>query len=163
MIHATYLPAMVRVAGYSPQAAAWIWVLVGMVVLPAIAFWRAVAQRYGARRAIVACYAFEGVTALLPLLWPGSIVGAAVAGIGLGSTIAPVTGLALPLARSFDGSGGARAIAVMTAAFGLGQIVGPVAAAYLAEGGGFGAPSALACGVLLMAAVLMIPRLDAGR
>jgi MFS family permease len=154
VIHATFLPAMVRAAGHPPSAAAWIWVLVGVAVLPATLFWQRIARRIGARAAIAACYAVEGATALVPLALD-SIVGAAVAAAGLGATFIPVTGLALPYARGLDASHGARAIGTMTAAFGLGQIVGPVAGAWLAERHGFGGPSLLACAVLLAAAALM--------
>jgi MFS family permease len=163
VIHATYLPAMVRAAGYPPAAAAWIWVLVGAVALPSIAFWRGVSRRAGARTAIVGCYLVQGVTALVPLFAGDSIVAAAIAAVGLGTTFIPASGLALPFARGLDPAGSARAIGVMTAAFGAGQIVGPVAAAYLAERSGFGGPSALACIVLLVAAALMRPRFDAAR
>jgi MFS family permease len=161
VIHATYLPAMVRGAGYSASAASWVWVLVGLVALPSTAIWRAIAKRHGARGALVGCYLLQGVTALAPL-FGDSIVGAGIAAVGLGTTFIPLTGLALPLARALDPTRSARAIGLMTAAFGAGQIVGPVAAAYLAEGwGGFGGPSVLACLVLLLAAALMLPRLDA--
>jgi hypothetical protein len=163
VIHATYLPAMVRAAGYAPAAASWIWVLVGAVALPSIAFWRGVAQRSGARSAIVGCYLVQGVTALVPLFAGDSIAAAAIAALGLGATFIPASGLALPFARNLDPAGSARAIGVMTASFGAGQIVGPVAAAYLAERSGFGGPSALACVVLLAAAALMRPRFDAVR
>ena len=163
VIHATYLPAMVRAAGYAPAAASWIWVLVGAVALPSIAFWRGIAQRSGPRTAIVGCYLVQGVTALVPLFAGDSIAAAAIAALGLGATFIPASGLALPFARGLDPAGSARAIGVMTAAFGAGQIVGPVAAAYLAERSGFGGPSALACGVLLAAAALMRPRFDAVR
>jgi MFS family permease len=162
VIHATYLPAMVRAAGYPPSAAAWIWVLVGVAVLPATVAWQRIARRIGVRRAIVACYAFEGATALAPL-WVDSIAGAAVAAAGLGASFIPVTGLALPYARGLDPAHGARAIGTMTAAFGLGQIVGPVVAAWLAARHGFGGPSLLSSAVLLAAAALMAarPRLSA--
>lgn len=161
VIHATYLPSMVRAAGYPAAAASWVWVLVGASMLPAIVAWHALAKRHGARVAIIGCYALEGTTALLPLLWPDTILAAAAAGVGLGATIAPVTGLVLPFARGLDASGGARTIGTMTAAFGVGQIVGPVVAACVAEHAGFGGPSALACVVLLAAAAIMVPRRDA--
>ncbi|HYF57664.1 MAG TPA: YbfB/YjiJ family MFS transporter [Burkholderiaceae bacterium] len=172
VIHATYLPAMVRAAGYPPAAAHWIWVLVGAAAIACTGPWLAFARRRGARAAVIGCYAVAGATALLPMLAGGSIVAAAIAGIGLGATLTSVTGIALPLARVLDPARGAGAIGLMTAAFGAGQIVGPVAAAYLAEasaaaGGGvfesrpFAAPSLLACVVLLAAAALMRPRFDA--
>jgi MFS family permease len=169
VIHATYLPAMVRAAGYPPQVASWVWVLVGAAALPAIAAWRAVADRFGARVAIVACYAVEGATALVPMLAGDSIAGALIAAAGLGATFIPVTGLALTYVRALDPARAARSIGTMTAAFGLGQIVGPVAAAYLADALGagahpFGPPSVLACVTLLAAAAAMAstPRAGSG-
>ena len=167
VIHATYLPAMVRAAGYPPAAATAIWVLVGLVALPSAALWRAVARRHGMRAAIALGYTVEGLTALVPLAG-GSIGGAVVAAIGLGGTFMAVTGLALPFARALDPARAARAIGVMTAAFGAGQIVGPIAAAHLAEaaplgGNPFAMPSLLAFAALLAAAALMAPRLDSAR
>jgi len=160
VIHATYLPAMVRASGAAPEAGSWIWVLVGVAALPATLLWMRIARRHGVRAAIVGCYAVQGLTALVPLAG-NSLGGAAIAAIGLGGTFLPVTGLALPFARAFDPARGARAIALMTVAFGVGQIVGPLAAAYLAADYGFGGPSVLACVVLLAAAALMRPRRDA--
>ncbi len=160
VIHATYLPAMVRAAGYPPQAASWVWVLVGVAAMPAIAAWRHVARRFGPRTAIVGCYAVEGLTALAPLVAGDSLAAAVVAGAGLGATFIPATGLALTYVRSLDPARAARSIGLMTAAFGLGQIVGPVAAAHLADafaadGHPFGPPSGLACAALLLAAAAM--------
>jgi MFS family permease len=157
VIHATYLPAMVRAAGYPSQAALWIWVLVGVAALPSMLFWGAVVRRFGERRAIGACYAVEGVTALTPLV-TDSIYGAAIAAVGLGGCFMAATGIAVGYVRSLDPAGAARSIGVMTAAFGLGQIIGPVVAAYLAIGAGFGLPSLLAFIVLMAAAALMVPR-----
>jgi MFS family permease len=154
VIHATYLPAMVRAAGYPSQAALWIWVLVGVAALPSMPIWTAVTRRFGNRNAIALCYAIEGVTALTPL-FGSSLAGAAVAAIGLGFCFMAVTGMALGYARSLDASRATRTIGILTAAFGLGQIVGPVAAAYLAEGFGFAWPSLLAFAALMAAAAAM--------
>lgn len=167
VIHATWLPAMVRQAGLPASAAAWVWVLVGLSLIVFTPLWRGVAARLGVRTAIVGCYAVQGLTALVPML-SGSIGAAAIAAIGLGATLAPGTGLALSLARGLDPARPARAVGGMTAAFGVGQVAGPVIAAMLVAraGGGPGSyagPSVLACLVLLVAAVLMLPRLDAPR
>ena len=160
VIHATYLPAMVRVAGYPQSAALWIWVLVGMAALPSMLLWSAVARRFGARSAVAACYATQGLSALTPVV-TDSIGGAAVAAVGLGGTFVAVTGIALAYVRSLEPERSARAIGLMTAAFGVGQIVGPLAAAYLAEASfaganGFVWPSVLACAALLGATALML-------
>jgi MFS family permease len=154
VIHATYLPAMVRAAGYSSQMALWIWILVGLAALPSMLVWAAATRRWGERRAIAACYLVEGVTALAPLLGT-SLAAAAVAAIGLGACFLAVTGMALGYARRLDPARAARSIGILTAAFGLGQILGPVAAAYLAEALGFAWPSLLAFAVLVAAAAAM--------
>jgi MFS family permease len=160
VIHATYLPAMVRVAGYSQSAALWIWVLAGLAALPSMLLWSAVARRFGAQAAVAACYATQGLSALTPVV-TDSIAGAAVAAVGLGGTFVAVTGIALAYVRSLEPERSARAIGVMTAAFGVGQIVGPLVAAYLADasfagGNGFVWPSVLACAALLGATALML-------
>jgi MFS family permease len=154
VIHATYLPAMVRAAGYPSQAALWIWILVGLAALPSMLVWGAVARRWGERRAIAACYLMQGVTALTPL-FGASLAAAAVAAVGLGAGFMAVTGMALGYARRLDPGRAARTIGILTAAFGLGQVFGPVAAAYLAEALGFAWPSLLAFTVLVAAAAAM--------
>jgi predicted MFS family arabinose efflux permease len=162
VIHATFLPAMIRAAGFSADFANLGWILVGCVALPAIVFWRWLAGRVGARAALTACYACEGLSALAPLAGD-SLAPALVASIGLGAGFIPLTGMALPFARSLDASRAGQAVALMTVAFGVGQIAGPLLAAYLAQGGGFAVPSMLSSAALLLGALLMAPRLDAQR
>jgi len=162
VIHATFLPAMIRATGFSADFANLGWILVGAVALPAIVFWRWLAGRIGARAALTACYACEGLTALAPLAGD-SFTPALVAAIGLGAGFIPLTGMALPFARSLDASRAGQAVALMTVAFGVGQIAGPLLAAYLAQGGGFTVPSMLSSVALLLGALLMAPRLDAQR
>jgi predicted MFS family arabinose efflux permease len=162
VIHATFLPAMIRAAGFSADFANLGWILVGGVALPAIVFWRWLAGRVGARAALTACYACEGLSALAPLAGD-SLAPALIASIGLGAGFIPLTGMALPFARSLDASRAGQAVALMTVAFGVGQIAGPLLAAYLAQGGGFAVPSMLSSAALLLGALLMAPRLDAQR
>lgn len=154
VIHATYLPAMVRAAGYPQAAANWTWVLVGLMAIPGIAFWNRIAARYGIRSAIAACYAVEGLTALAPV-FSGSLGAAMVAAAGLGAVLTPVSGLALTHGRALGAGQAARVVGIMTMCFGAGQILGPIVAAHLAQGAGFAAPSAVASLALLSCSVLV--------
>lgn len=154
VIHATYLPAMIRAAGYPQQAAHWTWVLVGLMAIPGIVFWNRVARRYGLRIAIACCYALEGLTAMAPV-FNGSLAAAIVAAVGLGAVLTPVSGLALAHGRALGRGPAARIVGLMTICFGTGQILGPVVAAYLAEGAGFAAPSAVASLALLTCSLLV--------
>lgn len=154
VIHATYLPAMIRAAGYPPQAAHWAWVLVGLMAIPGIAFWNRMARRHGLRAAIAACYAFEGLTAMAPV-FNGSLAAAIIAAFGLGAVLTPVSGLALTHGRALGQGSAARIVGLMTICFGAGQILGPIVAATLAEGAGFAAPSAVASVALLSCSLLV--------
>jgi MFS family permease len=155
VIHATYLPAMVRAAGYSQDAANWAWVLVGLMAIPGIAFWNRAAARFGLRKTIAACYAFEGLTALAPV-FDASLGAALVAAFGLGAVLTPVSGLALTHGRALGLGQAARVVGIMTLCFSAGQILGPIVAAHLAEGAGFAAPSAVVSAALLCCSLLMI-------
>ena len=154
VIHATYLPAMVRAAGYSQDAANWTWVLVGLMAIPGIAFWNRAAARFGLRKTIAACYAFEGLTALAPV-FEASLATALVAAFGLGAVLTPVSGLALTHGRALGLGQAARVVGIMTLCFSAGQILGPIVAAHLAEGAGFAAPSAVVSAALLCCSLLM--------
>ena len=74
----------------------------------------------------------------------------------LGGTFMAITALGLTTARGLSDTDSARVVGRMTAAFGLGQILGPAAGGWLAErSGSFIAPSALAGAVLVASALLL--------
>jgi len=74
----------------------------------------------------------------------------------LGGTFVGLTALGLAGARRLAPANPRPVLAVMTAAFGLGQIIGPALAGSLSEQyGGFAVPSLLAAAALLVAAVIV--------
>jgi predicted MFS family arabinose efflux permease len=74
----------------------------------------------------------------------------------LGGTFMGITALGLTTARALSQQASGPVIARMTAAFGLGQIVGPAFGGWLAErSGGFGWPSAVAALALLAAGAIV--------
>jgi MFS family permease len=78
-------------------------------------------------------------------------------GVLLGGTFIGVTALGLQASRRLASASPRRAIALMTASFGIGQIVGPVMAGYLADWtGSFFAPSLAAAAALGASALLVI-------
>jgi MFS family permease len=75
----------------------------------------------------------------------------------LGGTFMALSALGFNLARSMEGGSQGRAIAVMTASFGVGQMAGPVVAGFLFEtSGDLFAASMLAGGALVAAALLTV-------
>ncbi len=131
-----------------------VWLLVGLAAIPSVALWTALGRRHGVRRAFAVAALVEaagvGASVLAPGLW-----GPFAAALLLGATFMGLTALGLIAAREIAGAASRRALAIMTAAFGLGQMLGPVAGGYGYDlTGSFTAPSLLAAAALLVAAAL---------
>ena len=83
-------------------------------------------------------------------------IGMLAAAILVGGTFMGITALGLIRARALATGEPRRALALMTGAFGLGQIVGPAFAGTLADNlGSFTVPSIAAAVALLLAAALV--------
>lgn len=79
------------------------------------------------------------------------LVGAAL----LGSTFMTITAYGLRLARALAPASPRKALSIMTAAFGVGQTIGPLVAGWLAAiSGSFALPSLVAGAVLLVSLIL---------
>ena len=156
VITATFIVAMVR---ESPAIAALeptIWVIVGLAAAPSVALWGGLARRLGilAGFALAALVEAAGVAASVLWLTPASII---LAAIFLGGTFMGLTALGLIAAREAGDGDPRRRIALMTAVFSAGQIVGPVFAGYLYDrSGSLAGPSWCAAAGLVVAALLAL-------
>ena len=154
VITATFIVQLVRSAAYPPEAEIAIWVLVGIAGIPSVWLWNRYAAVAGNSRAFsVACVVLAvgvGASVLMPGLW-GLVPGAVL----LGSTFMAITAIGLVEARERSGKDPRHALAMMTAAFGAGQIIGPAVAGYMRDAfGSFLLPSILASVLLVLAAAL---------
>ncbi len=87
--------------------------------------------------------------------WP-AITGLLVASALLGATFMGLTALGLIAARDLAPGNPRRWVAILTSAFGLGQIVGPIVAGYGFDlTGSFFLPSMAAVAALVVSAVLV--------
>jgi predicted MFS family arabinose efflux permease len=129
IITATFIVAMVRgspaIAGLEP----YIWVMFGVSAAPSVALWTALGTRWGIRRAYATAAFVEAIGVALSALWlaPATVIAAAVF---VGGTFMGLTALGLLAAREGGGDPRGR-IALVTAVFSAGQIVGPAFAGYL--------------------------------
>jgi MFS family permease len=124
--------------------------------LPSVAVWGRVARRVGNARAYAAACLLLAVAVAASVLSPG-VAGIIVSALLLGGTLMGLTALGLIEARRLSLGDPRRTLAVMTASFGLGQIVGPTVAGVLHDAtGSFLAPSLWAVGALLVAAMLTL-------
>jgi predicted MFS family arabinose efflux permease len=156
VITATFLVAIVREVAALRAIEPVIWLIVGLAAAPSVALWTWIAGRLGLARAFaIACLA-EAIGVAASVAW-GNIPGALLAAILLGGTFMGITALGLVLARRFSRGEPRRILALMTAAFGLGQIVGPTFAGFAHDAtASFLLPSLVAAGALLLSAILVL-------
>lgn len=163
VITATFLVAIVRTLPQLATAEAYVWLCVGLAAAPSVAIWGWVERRLGFRTSFALACLVEasGVMASVLAAHVPAILYAAVA---LGGTFVALTSLGIDGARRLHAGNRQRIVAVMMAAFGTGQVIGPVAAGVLADAtGSFTVPSLAAAAALLIAAalVLSLPGADA--
>jgi predicted MFS family arabinose efflux permease len=135
VVTATFLVAIVRQGGGSRVFEAMVWMVAGLAGFPSTWLWQKIAARIGLYAAYaLACFIeVIGVTASVAL---GGYLGPLLGGLLLGGTFIAVTALGLQAARQQAPKAPRRIFALMTASFGLGQIIGPIAAGLLAQASG---------------------------
>ncbi|MDF1634768.1 YbfB/YjiJ family MFS transporter [Mycoplana sp. MJR14] len=153
VVTATFIVAMAREGGGGRLLEGLTWFLTGLTAMLSLFAWKGLDRTLGIlgvyRAALVIEAAGVAATVLLPP--PASVL---VGGFLLGATFMVVTAYGLQLGRTMAPESPRRSLAMMTAGFGVGQIVGPLAAGWLAGlSGGYGLPSLLAAVVLAIAAL----------
>lgn len=157
VITATFLVAIARMGNAGPMVEFLVWFVAGCTAAVSLFAWNPVVRRLGLGTTYLAAMIvlLAGVVASVELpVTSGTLVG----GFMLGATFMVITAFGMQLGRRLSPQSPRRAIAVLTAAFGVGQIIGPLVAGFVAERtGSFTAPSLLAAGVLVVAIALSLP------
>ncbi len=149
IVTATFLVAIVREGEDGRLFESAVWLVTGLAGAPSVWIWGRLAQRIGLTATFALGCLVEAIGVVASVTLP-SPAGPVIGGILLGGTFIAVTALGLQLGRLLAPSAPRRVLALMTAAFGTGQILGPVAAGYAADWtGSFFAPSIGAAAVLL--------------
>ncbi len=154
VITATFLVAIVRADALLRPLEPVIWVVFGLAAAPSVALWTRLAGRFGLPGAFAAACLVEAAGVLVSVVWPSS-AGIFLAAVLVGGTFMGLTAMGLIRGRSLGAGDGRRVLALMTSAFGLGQIVGPGFAGALYDRlGSFVVPSIAAAAALALAALL---------
>ncbi|MGL5734136.1 MAG: YbfB/YjiJ family MFS transporter [Beijerinckiaceae bacterium] len=163
VITATFIVAQVRATGDDTATLEFLtWLIVGVGAMPSVALWIAAANRIGLVRAFACACLVESIGIAASVLW-SSVAGLLVAAALFGATFMGIVSLGVMAARQVTTGDPRRAVAVMTAAFSLGQIIGPGFAGIVADRTGtFFAPVMTAALALLVAFILTV-RLDPGK
>lgn len=153
VVTATFLVAIVRADPGVRPIEPLVWAVVGVAAVPSVALWSRLATRLGVARAFAAACLVEAAGVAASVLWP-TAAGALLAAALLGGTFMGITALGLAAGRRLAAGGDPRrALGQLTAAFGVGQIVGPALAGVLHDQtGSFVLPSLLAAGALVASA-----------
>jgi predicted MFS family arabinose efflux permease len=154
VITATFLVAIVRASLAARALEPLIWLVVGLTAAPSVALWGWIGRRIGIARAFALACVLEALGVAASVLWlapTGLVLAAAL----LGGTFVGITALGLVQARRLSQGDPRRTLAVMTAAFGFGQIIGPAFAGMVYDvTGSFLLPSLTAVSALLVASCL---------
>lgn len=159
VITTTFISAIVRQTPEIAHIEPYIWVVVGLGALPSVAFWAWIGRRLGnpASFALACLVEAAGVTITVLVPDPAAVL---VAAVMVGGTFVGITAVGLFVASELAAGSGAdprRMIALMTGIFGIGQMIGPAFAGYVADiTGTFTAPSLIAAGALVVGAALAI-------
>lgn len=157
VITATFINTIVRFSPAVSVLEPYVWFIVGIAAIPSVAAWGIVGRRIGNDRAFALACVVEAISVAASIFdtSPFAVVTAALL---FGGTLMGITSLGLMLARTLSRGDPRRAMAMTTAAFGLGQTVGPTFAGYAHQmTGSFVLPSLVAAATLLVAALLAVP------
>ncbi len=154
VITATFLVAMARQGTTDHTVEFLAWLITGLSAAVSVHAWRRTVPRLGMVGVYLAGLLVEAIGLILAVALP-SPYAPLIGGLMLGATFIMITAYGLQIGRALAPRSPRKALAFMTAAFGVGQIVGPLVAGWLAEtSGSFTAPTLLAAGVLLFCAAL---------
>jgi predicted MFS family arabinose efflux permease len=157
VITATFVSTIVRMSDELRPVEPLVWLTVGVAGAPSIALWAWVGRRFGNATSFAVACLVEAVGVAATVLFDNVLAVLAGAAL-LGGTFIGITAVGLVLARDLGGGDPRRSIGLMTASFGLGQMIGPGFAGYAFRfGDSFLVPSLVAAFALIAAAAL-VPR-----
>jgi len=156
VITATFIVAITRGSGGIAALEPYIWLLFGLSAAPSVALWTRLGARWGTLQAFAVASVLEAIGVAAGAVWITPL-GIIVSSLLVGGTFMGLTALGLVAARQ-SGSGDPRGrLALMTASFGAGQILGPLFAGYVYDHmGGFTVPLLAASLALLAAGALAV-------
>jgi predicted MFS family arabinose efflux permease len=154
VVTATFLVAIIRAGEGGRLFESTVWLATGLAGIPSVYLWQSLAKRWGLTSTFAVACVVEalGVWASVGV---GGVVGPLAGGVLLGGTFIAITALGLQAGRLLAPEAPRRVFALMTGAFGIGQIIGPILAGMVADWtGSFFAPSLGAAAALLLSGLI---------
>lgn len=155
VITATFLVAIVRASNEVQSLEPTVWLVVGIAAVPSIGLWTKVSAKIGIAQAFALACVCEAIGVAASVLWL-TPAGVFLAAILLGGTFVGISALGLIGARNLSSGDARQSLAMMTAAFSVGQIIGPGFAGIIHDATeSFLVPSLIAVSALLVAALIV--------
>ena len=154
IITATFLPVIARQALPGSPWPDFFWPLFGLAIVPGALIGARAPVRWDNRLLLAIAYALQALGVVLSVVWP-TVIGFTLGSLLLGMPFTTITLFAMRDARRLRGNAAAGLIGYATASYGVGQILGPLFAAPLAQRtGSFTVPLMAAAAVLAFGALL---------
>ena len=156
VILGTFISAMARSIPELISTEPYVWLLVGLSGIPTVMFWPWLGQRISGDFALMIACAVEAIGIYVAVVVPGQ-TGILIAAVLLGATFMGITALALLEGQARFNGTVIVSTAVLTSAFGVGQMVGPYLAGIVIDStGSFETAMIVSSGALVVAALLML-------
>lgn len=147
---ATFLPAIARQAIPDPGLFGWAWPVFGLAAMASTLIAAALFYVFTIRRVWMASQLLMAAGAALPAIFPG-LAAVLVSALLVGATFMVITMASVQEAGAASTGDPTPLIAALTAAFALGQLLGPAVSASIASStGSFSIPLLIASSVLLI-------------
>ena len=156
IITATFLPVIARQALPGSPWPDFFWPLFGLAIVPGALIGARAPMHWDNRLLLAVAYALQALGVVLSVAWP-TIAGFTLGSLLLGMPFTTITLFAMRESRRLRGNAAAGLIGFATASYGVGQILGPLFAAPLAQrAGSFTLPLLAAAAVLAFGALLFV-------
>ncbi len=150
VVTATFIVAIITVTPGLESFAPYSWVAVGFAAVPSTIIWPLLARRFGSKQALLAAYALQAA-GILVSMHADSLAEVLFSAVSFGATFLGIVAMTLAEGTIRMSGDGRRAAAILTASFGVGQMLGPVLAGMLADfQSGFALPLLLAGGSVVL-------------
>lgn len=129
IVTATYLPLLLKIA-LPDTDIGHIWAAFGLSAVPSCFVWHIINLRFGSRTALAANLSVQALGVAFPLILPNAW-GYLFSALLVGGTFMGTVTLVMPIAQQFSKHSGRNLIAIVTVAYSIGQIIGPLLSAQI--------------------------------
>lgn len=158
VVSATFIVAILQKSPLLSDHGGLVWVILGVAAIPSSFLWDRVAGALGQIPALQIGYALQILSFLLPVLSDNTLL-ALLSAILYGGTFVGIVSLTLALIGRHFPDNPAKAMARLTLSYGVGQIIAPAIAGYIASRTGSYVGALILATVVMLVGMVLLQRL----